>query len=91
MDTHSLSQNSLLRKVGSYLGYTVSPAEIKASERKKPANLIYDVDEVPPVFTSLMLSVQHVFVMTQGWILVVVFVTSATGSPHGRPTLSACP
>ena len=82
LDTHSLSQNSLLRKVGSYLGYTVSPAEIKASERKRPANLIYDVDEVPPLFTSLMLSAQHIFVMTQGWILVVVFVTSATGSPH---------
>ena len=82
MDIYSLSLNSLLRKVGSYLGYTVSPAEIEASERKKPANLIYDVDEVPPVFTSLMLSAQHVFVMVKGWILVVVFVTSATGSPH---------
>jgi NCS2 family nucleobase:cation symporter-2 len=82
LDIYSLSLNSLLRKVGSYLGYTVSPAEIEASERKKPANLIYDVDEVPPVFTSLMLSAQHVFVMVKGWILVVVFVTSATGSPH---------
>ena len=85
MDIHSLSQNSLLCKVGSYLGYTVSPAEIEASERKKPANLVYDVGEVPPVFTCLMLSAQHVFVMVKGWILVVVFVTSVTGSVLSGP------
>jgi hypothetical protein len=80
LDTHSLSQNSLFRKVGSYLGCTVSPAEIEASERKKPANLIYDVDGVPPVFTSLMLSVEHAFVLSVGWIFVVVLVTSVPGS-----------
>lgn len=82
MNKHLSAQNSLLRKVASYLGYTVSPAEIKASERARPASLIYDVDEVPPVLTALMLSVQHLFVMTVGWIFVVVLVTSITGSTH---------
>jgi NCS2 family nucleobase:cation symporter-2 len=82
MGTSSLSQNSLLGKLGSYLGYTVSPAEIEASERKKPANLVYDVDEAPPLFTSILLSVQHIFVLSVGWIFVVVLVTSVTGSSH---------
>lgn len=82
MNTSALSQHPLLQLLGSYLGFTLSPAEIEASERTKPATLIYDVDEVPPLFTSLMLSLQHIFVLSVGWIFVVVFVTSATGSPH---------
>lgn len=82
MNTPAFSQSPLLRRIGSYLGYTLSPADMEASERKKPASLVYDVDEVPPFFTALMLSVQHVFVLSVGWIFVAVFVTTATGSSH---------
>lgn len=48
---------------------------------------MYDVDEVPPFFTSHLLSVQHVFVLSVGWIFVVVFVTSATGSADQAPNI----
>jgi hypothetical protein len=85
LDPHAISPNSLFRKVGSYLGYTISPAEVEASERKMRANLIYEVDEAPPVLPSLMHSMQHVFVLWQGWIFVVVLVTSVAGPPTRRP------
>ncbi len=51
-------------------------------ERAKPANLIYDVDETPPLFSMLVLAVQHVFVISVGWIFVVVLVTSVAGTPE---------
>ncbi|HXV83213.1 MAG TPA: solute carrier family 23 protein [Candidatus Binatia bacterium] len=47
---------------------------------KKPANLIYGVDDKPPLTASLLLGLQHVFVMTSGWVLVVVIVTTIGGS-----------
>ena len=51
-------------------------------ERAKPANLLYDVDETPPLFAMFVLAVQHVFVISVGWIFVVVFVTSIAGTPQ---------
>jgi NCS2 family nucleobase:cation symporter-2 len=47
---------------------------------KKPAGLIYGVDDKPPLTTSVLLGLQHVFVMTSGWVLVVVVVTSIGGT-----------
>jgi len=47
---------------------------------KKPAGLIYGVEEKPPLATSALLGLQHVFVMTSGWVLVVVVVTSIGGT-----------
>ena len=47
---------------------------------KKPAGLIYGVDDKPPLTASLLLGLQHVFVMTSGWVLVVVVVTSIGGT-----------
>jgi NCS2 family nucleobase:cation symporter-2 len=47
---------------------------------KKPANLIYGVDDKPPLTTSALLGLQHVFVMTAGWVMVVVIVTSIGGT-----------
>jgi hypothetical protein len=38
--------------------------------REKPANLIYDVDEHPPLPIALVLALQHVAVSV-GWIFVV--------------------
>lgn len=49
---------------------------------KKPAELIYGVDDKPPLTVSALLALQHVFVMTSGWVLVVVIVTSIGGTPE---------
>ena len=43
---------------------------------KKPAGLIYGVDDKPPLTTSALLGIQHVFVMTAGWVMVVVIVST---------------
>ena len=47
---------------------------------KKPPGLIYGVDDKPPVTVSALLGLQHVFVMTAGWIMVVVIVTTIGGT-----------
>src|SRR5262249_44506954 len=47
---------------------------------KKPAGLIYGVDDKPPLTASLLLGLQHVFVMTAGWVMVVVIVTTIGGT-----------
>jgi xanthine permease XanP len=47
---------------------------------KKPANLIYGVNDKPPLPASVLLGLQHVFVMTSGWVLVVVIVTTIGGT-----------
>src|ERR1700751_1844832 len=49
---------------------------VNRSARVKPANLIYSVDEVPPLPLTIALGLQHVFVMSVGWIFVVVVATS---------------
>ena len=54
------------------------------SARVKPANLIYSVDEVPPLPLTIVLGLQHVFVMSVGWIFVVVVATSIGASALGR-------
>ncbi len=46
----------------------------------KPANLIYGVDDVPPRGVALVLALQHVSVMSVGWIFVVVLVTAIGGT-----------
>lgn len=46
---------------------------------KKPPNLIYGVDDKPPIGTAILLGLQHVFVISVGWIFVVVIVTSFGG------------
>ena len=47
---------------------------------KKPPNLIYGVDDKPPIGTAILLGLQHVFVISVGWIFVVVIVTSFGGT-----------
>jgi xanthine permease XanP len=47
---------------------------------KKPANLIYGVDDKPPLGTTVLLGIQHVVVISVGWIFVVVIVTSIGGT-----------
>jgi hypothetical protein len=55
-------------------------AGVNRSARVKPANLIYSVDEVPPIPLTIVLGLQHVFVMSVGWIFVVVVATSIGAS-----------
>jgi NCS2 family nucleobase:cation symporter-2 len=46
--------------------------------RKKPASLIYDVDDIPPMAVQIAAAFQHLFVISVGWIYVLL-VTSAIG------------
>ena len=48
--------------------------------RKKPANLIYDVDDVPPVGVQIAAAFQHLFVISVGWIYVVLVVSAMGGT-----------
>ncbi|MGI9101960.1 MAG: uracil-xanthine permease family protein [Terriglobales bacterium] len=48
--------------------------------RKRPARLLYDVDEHPPLAIAFVIAIQHVLVMSVGWIYVVVLVTSMGGT-----------
>jgi xanthine permease XanP len=54
--------------------------EGQAPDHRKPANLLYSLEEVPPADARLGLAIQHVFVMSVGWIFVVVLVTAIGGS-----------
>jgi xanthine permease XanP len=47
---------------------------------KKPADLIYGVDDKPPLGTAVLLGLQHVFVLSVGWIFVVVIITGFGGT-----------
>jgi xanthine permease XanP len=47
---------------------------------KKPAGLIYAVDDKPPLIAAVLLGIQHVFVMTAGWVVVVVIVSTIGGT-----------
>jgi NCS2 family nucleobase:cation symporter-2 len=46
----------------------------------KPSNLIYGVDEKPPIVSTLLLALQHTFVMSSTLILPVVIVSEIGGT-----------
>jgi len=48
--------------------------------RKKPASLIYGVDDSPPLLMRLGVSIQHVFLMVVSWLYIVVIVNSVGGT-----------
>ncbi|MGA9529037.1 MAG: solute carrier family 23 protein [Terriglobales bacterium] len=48
--------------------------------RKKPAYLIYDVDEIPPMGIQIAAATQHLFAMSVGWIYVVLVVSAVGGT-----------
>lgn len=82
MATESLS-NSFMASIRHRLEAMLAPEsspEPEESPRKKPANLLYDVDEAPPLLVSLGVSVQHVFLMSIGWLYVLVIVNSFGGT-----------
>ena len=41
---------------------------------------MYDVDEHPPLGVAIIIAIQHVLVLSVGWIYVVVLVTSFGGT-----------
>jgi xanthine permease XanP len=48
--------------------------------RKKPANLIYDVDDVPLLPVQIAAAFQHLFVISVGWIYVLLVVNTIGGT-----------
>jgi xanthine permease XanP len=48
--------------------------------RKKPTGLLYDVDDTPPPLVRLGVSIQHVFLISVGWLYVVVMVNAVGGT-----------
>ena len=46
----------------------------------KPANLLYGVDEKPPLQITIILAIQHIFFMTSG-LIVAAIVTRQIGAP----------
>lgn len=48
--------------------------------RKRPANLIYDVDDVPPMSVQVGAAFQHLFVISVGWIYVLLVVNAVGGT-----------
>jgi NCS2 family nucleobase:cation symporter-2 len=64
---------------------TVAPSlreerTLTQTARVKPANLTYSVDEAPPLPLTIVMGLQHVFVISVGWIFVVVVATSIGAS-----------
>jgi xanthine permease XanP len=55
--------------------------------RKKPSNLVYDVDEVPPLLVQIGASIQHIFLMSVGWLYIVVIVNSVGGGEAATDAL----
>ena len=53
---------------------------VAVAGRKKPSNLIYDVDDVPPLSVQIAAAFQQVFVLSAGWIYVVLVVNAIGGT-----------
>jgi NCS2 family nucleobase:cation symporter-2 len=49
---------------------------------KRPRDLIYSVDETPPWPHRIVLAVQHVCVISVGWIFIVLSVSLGGGTPE---------
>lgn len=82
MATEGLSNtilSSVRHRIEALLAPEPSP-EFEASPRKRPANLLYDVDEAPPLLVRVGVSLQHIFLMSLGWLYVVVIVNSFGGT-----------
>src|SRR5271166_6635288 len=69
-----------LRKMLSAFFLPSGDADSAGVVRKRPSNLLYDVDETPPLLVRLGVSFQHVFLLSVGWLYVVVIVNSIGGT-----------
>ncbi len=59
-----------------------STHRLRAGEEapKKPSTLVYGVEEIPPTAVTVVLGLQHVFLISVGWIFVVVLIDAIGGS-----------
>lgn len=48
---------------------------------KKPADLLYGVDEIPPVGVNLLLGIQHIFFLAGGLMIATMIMRQVGGSP----------
>ncbi|MGA7875835.1 MAG: hypothetical protein WCA08_09240 [Desulfoferrobacter sp.] len=53
----------------------------------KPANLIYGVDDKPAPGTILLLSLQHIFIITVYFIFPVIIVNQSGGTAEQAATM----
>jgi xanthine permease XanP len=54
---------------------------------KKPANLIYGVEEDPPLGTTLLQGIQHIFIMTVYFIFPVIIIKAVGGTDAQAATM----
>jgi xanthine permease XanP len=54
---------------------------------KKPTNLIYGVDDDPPITTTLILGFQHIFILSIAFIFPVVIISEIGGTPEDAENL----
>ena len=74
----NLAPSSLRERAAAYL-YPQQRHTEEHALRKKPSNLLYDVDENPPLIVRLGLAIQHIFMMSIGWLYVSV-ICGAVGA-----------
>jgi len=56
------------------------PQDAEVDSPKKPSNLVYGVNDVPPLLVLIGVSLQHIFLMAPGWLYIVVIVNSFGGA-----------
>jgi NCS2 family nucleobase:cation symporter-2 len=49
---------------------------------KKPPELVYGVEDKPPLVTCLLLGLQHIFIITISLLYLVVIVRAIGGTPE---------
>lgn len=54
---------------------------------RRPANLIYSRDEMPPIPTALLLGIEHIFILSISFIFPVVIVSEIGGTPEDAQNL----
>jgi NCS2 family nucleobase:cation symporter-2 len=69
------------------LVYRTANEDAELSVRKKPSNLVYDVDEVPPAVVLAGHSLQHIFLMSLGWLYIAVIVNAVGGTQTAAESL----
>jgi NCS2 family nucleobase:cation symporter-2 len=69
------------------LVYRTANEDAELYVRKKPSNLVYDVDEVPPAVVLAGHSLQHIFLMSLGWLYIAVIVNAVGGTQTAAESL----
>jgi xanthine permease XanP len=75
-ETPNVARPSLDQRLFGFAVLT-QPGFAKPADRKRPTSLLYDVYESPPFLVGLAAAVQHVFLMSVGWLYIVVLMNSA--------------